>query len=113
FTASPRLLARPMIIWSWCGLAIALPIALEMTGFLPRTTTFDHGAFLTTSGFYTLGNLSEVLLIVADVAFMVIIVRLMLAISSGREDARKALQIQAWHLEQMLPRKRTWQTKPR
>jgi serine/threonine-protein kinase len=113
FTASPRLLARPLIIWAWCVLAIGLPIVLEVTGVLPRTTSFEHRAFVTTSGFYTLGNLSEPLLVIADVAFMMLIVRFMIAISRRREDARMALQVQAWHLEQLLPRKRTWQTKPR
>jgi len=113
FTSSPRLLARPLIIWSWCVLAIGLPIALEVTGVLPRTTSFHDGMFETRSGFYVLGNLSELLLIVADVAFMAIAVRFMIAISRRREDMRKKLQVQAWHLEQMLPRKRSWQTKPR
>ena len=112
FTASPRLLARPAIIWSWCVLAIGIPIALEVTGVLPRTTSFDHAAFHTTSGFYDLGNLSELLLVVADVAFMALIVRFMIGISRRREVARKALQVQAWHLEQLLPRKRSWATKP-
>ncbi|MEO6776865.1 MAG: protein kinase [Kofleriaceae bacterium] len=113
FSASPRLLARPLIIWSWCALAIGLPIVLEITGALPRTTSFHDGAFITTSGFYRLGNLSEPLLIIADLAFMAITVAFMIAISRGRDDARKALQVQAWHLEQMLPRKRTRQPKSR
>jgi serine/threonine-protein kinase len=112
FTASPRLLARPAIIWAWCACAIGVPIVLEVTGVMPRTTAFDHGAFHTRSGFYNLGNLSEVLLIVADVAFMLLIVRFMIAVSARRETARKALQVQAWQLEQLLPKKRTWQTKP-
>jgi serine/threonine-protein kinase len=112
FTASPRLLARPLIIWAWCALAIGVPIVLEVTGVLPRTTSFANGAFHTTSGFYDLGNLSEILLIVADVAFMAMIVRFMIAVSQRREAARKILQVQAWHLEQLLPRKRSWQTKP-
>jgi hypothetical protein len=36
----------------------------------------------------------------------------MIAVSQRREAARKILQVQAWHLEQLLPRKRSWQTKP-
>jgi serine/threonine-protein kinase len=112
FTASPRLLARPLIIWAWCVLAIGIPIVCELVGVLPHTTSFVNGAFVMTSGFYTLGDLSAVILIIADVAFMLLIVRFMLAISRRREDARRAVQIQAWQLEQLLPRKRTWQTKP-
>ena len=112
FTASPRLLARPSIIWAWCICAIGVPIVLEITGIVPRTTAFERGAFHTRSGFYNLGNLSELLLIIADVAFMLLIVRFMIAVSQRREDARKALQVQAWQLEQLLPRQRSWQTKP-
>jgi eukaryotic-like serine/threonine-protein kinase len=112
FTSSPRLLARPAIIWAWCILAIGMPIALELIGVLPHTTRFVQRAFVMTSGFYTLGDLSEIILVIADIAFMLLIVRYMVAISRRREDARRAVQIQAWQLEQLLPRQRSWQTKP-
>jgi energy-coupling factor transporter transmembrane protein EcfT len=113
FSASPRMLARPGIIWAWSALAIGIPIVLELTGVLPRTTELVGHTFWSTSGFYNLGNLSEGVLIIADLAFMAIAVSFMIAISRRREDARKTLEVQAWHLEQMLPAKKgAWQTKP-
>jgi len=113
FSASPRMLARPGIIWAWSALAIGIPIALEITGVLPQTTELVGRTFWSTSGFYNLGNLSELVLIIADIAFMAIAVSFMIAISRRREDARKTLEVQAWHLEQMLPAKKgAWQTKP-
>ena len=51
-------------------------------------------------------------MIVGNLLFIGIIVRSMLTINRGRHDAHTKLQIQAWHLEQMLPAKRPWQTAP-
>ena len=54
------------------AVAIGIPIVLELTGVLPRTTELVGHAFWSTSGFYNLGNLSELVLIIADVAFIAI-----------------------------------------
>jgi hypothetical protein len=112
FSSSPRLLSRPYLIWLWLLLAISIPVAAELSGLFPRTFEFDHGAIVTTSQFYFLhGAVSEFVLIFGNLVFMVIAVRFMISLSRSREEAHQKLLAQAWHLEQMLPRNRPWQTK--
>ncbi|HEY0251584.1 MAG TPA: serine/threonine-protein kinase, partial [Kofleriaceae bacterium] len=111
FTASPRLLARPFWIWLWCGLAIGVPTVLDALGVMPTSTTLVHGEWRIASDMFNLRNLSLPLLILANIGFMLIAVRFMLGISRRRETSRVKLQIQAWHLEQMLPtQNQPWQT---
>ncbi|MEO8840686.1 MAG: serine/threonine-protein kinase [Kofleriaceae bacterium] len=113
FSSSPRLLARPYLIWMWLLLAIGIPIAAEVSGLFPRTFELDHGAVVTTSQFYVLhGVVSEIVLIFGNLVFMVIAVRFMISLSRSRNAAHQKLLAQAWHLEQMLPANRPWQTKP-
>jgi serine/threonine protein kinase len=111
FSTSSRLITRPLVIWIWVILAVGIPIAAELSGLFPRTFQFENGEVLTRSQFYNLhGWVSELVLIVANLLLILIIVRSMLTLSRGRYDAHMKLQIQAWHLEQMLPAKRPWQT---
>ena len=113
FSSSPRLLARPYLIWMWLVLAIGIPIAAELSGLFPRTFELDRGAVVTTSQFYVLhGAVSELVLIFGNLVFMVIAVRFMISLSQSREQAHQKLLAQAWHLEQLLPANRPWQTKP-
>ena len=113
FSSSPSLLSRPYLIWLWLLLAIGVPIAAEVSGLFPRTFSFAHGAIMTTSDFYVLhGAVSEMVLVIGNLVFMVIAVRFMIALSRSREDAHQKLLAQAWHLEQMLPTNRPWQTTP-
>jgi eukaryotic-like serine/threonine-protein kinase len=112
FSSSPRLLSRPYLIWLWLFLAVGIPIAAELSGLFPRTFELDHGVVVTTSQFYFLhGTVSELVLIFGNLVFMVIAVRFMISLSRSREEAHQKLLAQAWHLEQMLPANRPWQTK--
>ena len=77
-----------------------------------RTFEITDGAIRTTSDFFTLhGWADEVALIVANAGFILISGIFALGLSSQREDARKKLHVQAWHLQQLLPNKRPWRTK--
>ncbi|MFT3692900.1 MAG: serine/threonine-protein kinase [Kofleriaceae bacterium] len=114
FTASPRLLARPMWIWIWVGLAVGIPIGLDLLDVMPSTTYAAAGKVLVGSDYFILGNLTMVLLCFAQVGFMFIMIRFMLATSRRREQTRIKAQVQAWHLEQMLPKQnKPWATRPR
>jgi serine/threonine-protein kinase len=113
FSSSPRLLARPLWIWLWLAAAVLIPIGLEVSGIFPRTFRFHDGVISTVSQFYVLhGSVSELVLVLANVVVIAIGVRYMIALSTSRELAHEKLLIQSWHLEQMLPAKRPWQTKP-
>ena len=113
YTASPRISARPWLIAMWGVLAVMLPIVLELTGVIPRTFEIHDGAIVTTSQFYRLrGWGEEVALIVANAGFIAIAARFAFGISRSRQDAQRQLQIQAWHLRQLLPTNSTWRTRP-
>ena len=113
FSSSPRLLAKPLWIWVWLAAAVLGPVGLELSGVFPRTFNFHDGVISTVSQFYILhGSISELVLVLANVVVIAICVRFMIALSTNRELAHRKLLIQAWHLEQMLPAKRPWQTSP-
>ncbi len=113
FASSPKLLRRPILIWIWLALAVGIPIALELSGIIPRTFHFEHGVVQTISGMYFLhGSVSETILILTNVVVLAICVRFAIALGTNRDSAHHKLLVQAWHLEQMLPAKRPWQTKP-
>ena len=113
FSSSPRLLAKPLWIWSWLAAAVLIPAGLEMSGIFPRTFTFHDGVISTVSQVYALhGSIAESVLVLANVVVIAICVRFMLALSTDREVAHRKLLVQTWHLEQMLPANRPWQTKP-
>jgi len=113
FSSSPRLLAKPLWIWTWLAAAVLVPVGLELSGIFPRTFNFHAGVISTESQFYFLhGSISELVLVLANVVVIAICVRFMVALSINRELAHKKLLIQSWHLEQMLPAKRPWLTKP-
>ncbi len=114
FSSSPRLLARPLWIWIWLAAAVFVPTGLEMSGIFPRTFNFHDGVISTVSQFYNLhGSTSELILVVANAVVIAICARFMISVSTSRERAHMKLLVQSWHLEQMLPAKRPWQTKPR
>ena len=112
FASSPMLLARRWLIVAWGAAAVILPIALELTGVMNKTFEITGGAIRTTSDFFTLhGWADEVALITANAGFIVISALFALGLSTDREAARTKLQIQAWHLQQLLPNQRPWRTK--
>ncbi|CAN5606240.1 hypothetical protein BH11MYX1_BH11MYX1_25690 [soil metagenome] len=113
FSSSPRLLAKPLWIWAWLAAAVLIPVGLEKSGIFPRTFNFHDGVISTVSQFYVLhGSVSEIVLVIANVVVIAICVRFMIAVSTSRELAHRKLLVQSWHLEQMLPGNRPWQTKP-
>ena len=114
-SSSPRLLSRPKLIWAWCLLAVFIPITAELSGLFPPTFTFDRerGVVETSSQFYYIhGSSSAAILIVGNMLFMAVAVRFMISISQGRAEAHQKMLAQSWHLQQMLPGKRPWETKP-
>ncbi|HEX7703567.1 MAG TPA: serine/threonine-protein kinase, partial [Kofleriaceae bacterium] len=113
YTASPTISAKPWLIVTWGVLAVMLPIVLELAGVIPRTFEVHDGAIVTTSEFYRLrGWMEEMALIVANAGFIAIATRFAFGLSRSRQVAERKLQIQAWHLRQLLPTNRTWRTRP-
>jgi hypothetical protein len=112
FASNPTLLARPKLYVGWAIVAVMLPIALELTDLLPRTWWITEGLIKTRSDFFTLhGTTDELALIVANLGFLLIGALFAFSISAGRRRAERDLQVQAWHLRQLLPKGRNWTTR--
>ena len=115
FSASPRLLTRRWLLIGWVVVTVMLPIVLELVHAIPQTWKVQGGLIQAVSEMYDLDGPAEaVALIVANLGLIIIGTFYAISISSARRKAQRDLQIQAWHLRQLLPAgKRPWQTKPR
>jgi serine/threonine-protein kinase len=112
FASNPTLLARPKLYVGWAVVAVMLPIVLELTDLLPRSWWISEGLIKTRSDFFTLhGTTDELALIVANLGFLLIAGLFAFSISAGRRRAERELQVQAWHLRQLLPKGRNWTTR--
>jgi hypothetical protein len=112
FASNPTLLARPKLYVGWAVVAVMLPIVLELTDLLPRSWWISEGLIKTRSDFFTLhGATDELALIVANLGFLLIAGLFAFSISAGRRRAERELQVQAWHLRQLLPKGRNWTTR--
>jgi hypothetical protein len=112
FSSNPFIMARRWILLAWGTAAVLLPIALELTGVLPRTFEIVDGSIRITSDFYRIGGgLEEGALILANCGFILIGALFALGIGTDREQTRRKLHIQAWHLRQLLPNQQPRRTR--
>ena len=93
----------------WSAIAFAVtatmaPLVLEWLGVLPSTSGVRDGAFVMTSSiFHTRGAIDFAALTVANLVFVVVVTVFAHAIIRDRRMAQRRLQMQAWHLRQMIP----------
>jgi hypothetical protein len=112
FSSNPLIMARRWILLAWGAAAVLLPIALELAGVVPRTFEIVDGSIRITSDFYRLqGGLEEGALILANCGFILIGALFAYGIGTHREDTRRKLHIQAWHLRQLLPNQQPRRTR--
>ncbi|MCX5742286.1 MAG: hypothetical protein NT062_07300, partial [Proteobacteria bacterium] len=103
--ANPRMLKRRGLLFGWGALACTLPLLLEAIGVLPQSWSLVGGIVTVRSTIFSSpGIIDGVMLIAANTGFVLIIG--IYAISTRRiaHEAKRRIQIQKWHLEQMLPR---------
>ncbi|HEY3806737.1 MAG TPA: serine/threonine-protein kinase [Kofleriaceae bacterium] len=104
FAASPRLLARRWVIAAWTLCAVALPIACELAGLLPRTWWITEGAVVSTSQILHLHGMHDAIaLVIANGVWIAIVASYALNTNIRRRDLQRALHIQRWHLQQTIP----------
>ena len=100
-TATPWVTQRSWVIYGWIGLAVALPFGLEWLGVFASTW------HVTDAGLVTAGTVfvehSEVATVGAHMAMIVAITLHLRGFARDRLQAQRQLQIQAWHLRQLLP----------
>jgi hypothetical protein len=113
-SAIRQLNSRMPIIVAWTVVAVMLPLVLEWTGVVERNNGISQGAVFSASEIFDMeGSFDELALVVANLIFTVFAGFVAVYITRRRMDAQRAMTIQAWHLRQLLPNEKRWQTRPR
>jgi hypothetical protein len=100
----PMLIDRPTLVIGGTVASIVLPLGLEGSGVWARTWRIEDGTFSAWSTMLALdGAAATVVLIVANVAMLVISGMFAHSLAVSRREATRQLEIQAWHLGQLLP----------
>jgi hypothetical protein len=98
----------------WSALVVLTPFVLEWTGVLNETYTIAGGIVASRSTVFDMrAGIDEAVLVVANFVFITSAGMVAVFISRRRLDAQRQLQVQAWHLHQLLPTAKRWQTQPR
>jgi hypothetical protein len=105
--SQPDLAERGWITIGWMAVALVLPIGLEIAGVLAPTW------FMTSEGLVSTGTIFNgrtstdgVAILLGTLALAVIVGVYTLSMTRARRIAQRAAQIQAWHLNQLLPKKK-------
>jgi serine/threonine-protein kinase len=102
--AFPSLIARPVIpIAAMLG-AFLLPFVLEATGVWARSWQLIHGELVIRPTALLLdGTRGELVLILGNAAVIAVTALFVRSLATTQRSALRQLEIQAWHLKQLLP----------
>ncbi len=102
--ALPMLINRPWFVIGAMSSSLALPLALEATGVLEATWGFEGDRLVVRSGLLELAPTpASIFLILATFGLIVVGGLFARSLAVARRDAGRRVEIQAWHLEQLLP----------
>jgi serine/threonine-protein kinase len=111
-SAIRQLNQRMPIIVAWTVLAVMLPFILEWTGVIHHTYGISNGVVFSASEIFDMeGSFDELALVIGNLIFTVFAGLVAVYITRRRMDAQRAMTIQAWHLRQLLPNEKRWQTR--
>jgi len=103
-TSYPQLMAHARIVIAMLVLAWIGPVLLEYAGVLAPTWTVIDGAVVSTSHAVELSSTAtSALLIFGNCMAIMVIGAFANALARSRREAQRAVEIQAWHLKQLLP----------
>ena len=112
-TPMPWFAHRRWVLVVWTVAAVVTPVLLEWIDVLPRTWSIDNGKMVIKSDvFQTTGLLEEILLVCTSVLFTITVGLLAHSLSRRRRASQVKLFVHAWHLRQLVPDQRGWNTRP-
>jgi serine/threonine-protein kinase len=113
-TSMSAVAERLWLVVGWTLAVVLLPFVLEWTDVLPRTYGVTGGVVVSASDVFDMrGSLDETVLFAANLFFLVATAFVGTFLARRWSRAQRQIQIQAWHLRQLLPEeKKPWQTKP-
>jgi hypothetical protein len=93
-----------MVMWLGMTASVLTPWALEFAGVLPRTLAVDRGNLILTAPALDLrlphAELALAAYVVGLIGITSVIARRLAVV---QREARRTLQLQAWHLRQLMP----------
>jgi eukaryotic-like serine/threonine-protein kinase len=102
--AFPTLISRPWLVIAPTVVAFLLPLVLEAVGIFQRTWQIIDGALVTRSPALALDGTPAALgLIAANTVMIVVAAMFVRSHATTQRRAQRQLEIQAWHLGQLLP----------
>ncbi|HEX5061504.1 MAG TPA: serine/threonine-protein kinase, partial [Kofleriaceae bacterium] len=105
---------RLWLVLAWTLVAVMLPFILEWVGVLNPTYAVTGGVVVSASDIFDMRHFGdEVALVAGNLAFVVAAAFVAVYLNRRRFSAQRQLQIQAWHLRQLLPTAKRWQTQPK
>jgi hypothetical protein len=103
-TSYPALMAHARIVIPLGVLAWLGPVLLELAGILEPTWRVVDGAVISTSHVIELATTTtSALLIFGNCMAIMVIGAFANALARSRREAQRSVEIQAWHLKQLLP----------
>jgi serine/threonine-protein kinase len=98
---------------TWAVVVVMVPLILEWLGVIHQTYAVGQGVVASVSDVFDMrGGIDESVLVVANCVFIAAAGVVAVFISRRRQAAQRQLLVQAWHLQQMLPTEKRWQTEP-
>jgi serine/threonine-protein kinase len=96
---------RLWLVVGWTVCAVMLPFVLEWTGVIHSTYAVTRGFVVTSSDIFEMRHsIDEVVLVCANLVFIVAAALVAVYLNRRRFAAERQLQVQAWHLRQLLPK---------
>jgi eukaryotic-like serine/threonine-protein kinase len=103
-TSYPQNIDRARIVITILIASWLVPVILEWQGVISRTWWVVDGQIVSTSSMFRIGGNATVLLLVfANVLTILVFGRFANKLAVSRRDAQRQVEIQAWHLQQLLP----------
>ncbi|HEY5928164.1 MAG TPA: serine/threonine-protein kinase [Kofleriaceae bacterium] len=104
-TSYPQNIDRARLVIAVLVLSWVIPVALEFAGVIESTWYVTDGAVISTSPMVTIGGDATVgLLVFANVMTIIVFGLFASKLAVSRRDAQRQVEIQAWHLQQLLPK---------
>jgi hypothetical protein len=103
-TMLPSLLDRPLVVHGTFLGAFLAPFVLEWVGFWDSTWRIVGDKLEISSAALVVGDGLTVFLMIASLATLFVMPMFVRSVALLQRDGRRQLEIQAWHLEQLLPR---------
>ncbi len=98
---------RLWLMLTWTIAAVMLPFVLEWTGVIHSTYAVTSGFVVSTSDVFDMRHsIDEVVLVCANLVFIVAAALVAVYLNRRRFAAERQLQVQAWHLRQLLPKQK-------